>query len=189
VTFEREFALGLPKPVFAYNPVENRLRQVKVSPPLPIIMPLGFDHDREVIDKILAWATDERGFGVEVASATSMSDLDIELMEFDGLFIVFSSREYASHINIDLIDWKADDRGFFFPRLLLAALDSDPHGWIPAAWRRHVFDPEISLVDLTEGNVVRPFSMRRVDDLIVRAHWLLYELRTTVGGCFYRDDY
>lgn len=137
--------------------------------------------------EILDWAVDEHGFSFESFSDHhSMTDLDIALTEFDGLFIVFVSEATVQDLDLSIVEWKST-RGFRFPRLIVACLDDPSGGWIPDSWGRFLFSKRAALVDLTDGGRVRPYSRNRVDDLIVRAHWLHFQLRVTEGRHYYLD--
>lgn len=190
VTFERELALASGIPVYRWDCARQCLQAISVVPPGPMIDAFYDESDEAVAVEILDWALNERGFSFETFSGIhSMSELDIALMEFDGLFIAFASKstadEFAGELE-SIVEWKST-RGFRFPRLIVACLDDPSDGWIPDSWERFFFNRRSAIVDLTDGGRVLPYSKNRVDDLIVRAHWLHFQLRTTVGYKYHLD--
>ncbi len=187
VTFERELALASGIPVYQWDCERQYLHAVSVVPPGPTINAFYDESDKAVAEDILNWCLDEGGLSLETFSDIhSMSDLDIALMEFDGLFIAFASKRTADKLDLSKVEW-GNSVGFNFPRLIVACLDDPSDGWIPASWERFFFTKRSAIVDLTDGGRELPYSRNRVDDLIVRAHWLYFQLRTTVGRDYYFD--
>jgi len=191
VNFERNVAFGFDVPVFAWNADTRSLRAVRGVSPLvrePAILPLHASREAAITDEILRWARDERGFRIERFTAHSMSDYAIELQEFDGAYVAFASRDTVSQVSTWHVENKFAEDGF--PRLIVACLDDPRGGWIPRRWRRFMRPGRgVSVVDLTDRGKVTPYSRNRVDDLIVRIHWVVFKVRTTVMNDYYQIDY
>lgn len=191
VNFERNVAFDFGVPVYAWNADTGSLRAVRGIHPLmraPAILPLHASREAAVTDEILQWAQDKRGFQIERFTAHSMTDYVIELQEFEGAYVAFASRDTVSQVSTWDVENKFDQDKF--PRLIVACLDDPRGGWIPRRWRRFMQPGRgVSVVDLTDRGKITPYSRNRVDDLIVRIHWVVFKVRTTVMQGCYQPDY
>ncbi len=190
VTFERETALSLGLPTYAFDPARRAFRRVHVQPPPPAIYPLFDSRHSAAVSEMIDWILHDRGLPLDIASGIhSMSDLDIWTDEFEGVFIAFVTRCTAATLDMSMMKWKCDRYEQRQPRLIVASLDAPAGGWLPPQWRPYMLPDDVSVVDLTDAGAVTPYAKKRLDDLVVRAHWIFHMLRIGPMGELFLDDF
>jgi hypothetical protein len=196
VAMERDFALRAGKPVFAYDPASDTLRRDTSTPlRLPVFASYA-PGDRPAVIQVARVMREERFFDLFLDLPSLKADWQAQLdralddrLEQGGYLVLFVSREalHSRYVesevergvrfqspdgNLRVVPvWLGDPAEFISLGKGLGVLRPGG-GMLPPGWPgEHHYAP----VMLRQKQDPTKIDLNRVDDLIVRLYWLIYQ--------------